>query len=320
MLSTANQSPAIRTVAVIGCGTVGASWAALFLAGGFDVVAHDPAHGAKGALDAAIARARSQLADLGLDGQGCLRWADDPPEAARAADFIQENAPEDEAAKAALLADLDAAASPDAVIASSTSSLLHSAIVARCRNPARVILAHPFNPPHLVPLVEIFGTDDAVVARATAFYAGLGKVPVRLKREMRGHIANRLASALYREAVHLVEQGVASVADIDAALVNGPGARWAVMGAHLTYHLGGGTGGIRHYLDHLGPSQERRWDDLGAPRLTPALKARIIDGVEEEAAGRSVADLEDERDRALIAILRARRDGGEDGGGENGEG
>ncbi|WP_448206957.1 3-hydroxyacyl-CoA dehydrogenase NAD-binding domain-containing protein [Azospirillum sp. sgz302134] len=221
---------------------------------------------------------------------------------------MQENAPEDEGLKRRLLADIDARVPPDVIVASSTSALLRSAIVADCRRPGRHVVAHPFNPPHLLPLVEIVGADGGadggVIERAVAFYRSLGRRPVVLNREMAGHIANRLSSALYREAVHLVEQGVASVADIDAAISHGPGLRWAIMGPHMTYHLGGGDGGIAHYLAHLGPSQLRRWATLGNPGLGPEVQARIVDGVAEEAAGRSVEELEAERDRALMDLLR----------------
>lgn len=292
-------------VAVVGCGTVGASWAALFLAHGLDVSATDPAPGARERLERFVERALAQLADLGCAGGGTLTFHDAMADALEGAGFVQENAPENEALKRRLLAEIDALVPPEVTVASSTSALLRSAIVAECRTPGRHVVAHPFNPPHLLPLVEIVGDDPAVVEDACAFYRSLGRHPVVLRREMPGHIANRLSSALYREAVHLVEQGVASVADIDAAISHGPGLRWAIMGPHMTYHLGGGEGGIAHYLAHLGPSQVRRWASLGSPSLGPDVQARIVEGVAEEAAGRSVADLEAERDRALMALLRA---------------
>lgn len=293
-------------VAVIGCGTLGASWAALFLAHGLDVAAHDPAPDLVDRLGPAVARAREQLAELGLTGDGRLTHHARLADAVSGARFVQENAPEDEGVKRAVLAAIDGHAAPGILVASSTSAMLRSALVADCATPERVIVAHPFHPPHLVPLVEIVAGDDAVAVRAASFYAGLGRRPVILRREMPGHIANRLASALYREAVHLVAEGVASVADIDAALCNGPGLRWAAMGPHMTYHLGGGAGGIRHYLDHLGASQERRWASLGTPSLDAAVKARIVAGVEAEAAGRTLPELEARRDRALLEILKAR--------------
>ncbi|WP_018259782.1 3-hydroxyacyl-CoA dehydrogenase NAD-binding domain-containing protein [Methylobacterium sp. WSM2598] len=302
-----SESPeSVRRVAVIGCGTVGASWAALFLAHGLDVAATDPAPGAEARLLAFVAGARAQLAGFGLRGAGRLDFRASAAEALDGADFVQENAPESEALKRPLLAEIDRLLPPRVLVASSTSALLRSAIVADCARPERVLVAHPFNPPHLVPLVEIVAGSEAAAARAAGFYRGLGRRPVILRREMPGHIANRLTAALYREAVNLVAEGVASVADIDAALCHGPGLRWAAMGPHMTYHLGGGPGGIAHYLAHLGPSQERRWASLGRPALTPEVRAAIVAGVAEEAAGLSVAELEARRDRALIEILKAR--------------
>ncbi|MCP8939454.1 3-hydroxyacyl-CoA dehydrogenase NAD-binding domain-containing protein [Alsobacter sp. SYSU M60028] len=300
---------ASKTIAVVGTGTVGASWAALFLACGHDVAATDPAPDAETRLRAFVERARPQLAALGHTGDGALRFVADVEQAVATADFVQENAPEDENLKRGLLARIDAAAPPHAIVAASTSALLRSRIVAECHTPRRHIVAHPFNPPHLLPLVEILGEDDDVVARACAFYRSLGRHPIVLRKETPGHIANRLTAALYREAVSLVEQGVASVADIDAALCQGPGLRWAIMGPHLTYHLGGGAGGIRGYLDHLGPSQERRWASLGTPRLTEDVKAAIAAGVEDETKGASMAELEAWRDRLLVDILRLKQSG-----------
>jgi 3-hydroxyacyl-CoA dehydrogenase len=296
----------IKRVAVIGCGTVGASWAALFLAHGLDVAAYDPSPGAEERLCSFVDHALDQLAELGIRGKGELRFSSDLAEVVTAADFVQENVPEDEALKRQMLADIDALTAEGVVIASSTSALLRSSIVADCKTPHRFIVAHPFNPPHLVPLVELVGEDEGIVQRAADFYRTLGRRPVILKREMPGHIANRLSSALYREAVYLVEQGVASVADIDAALCNGPGLRWAVMGPHMTYHLGGGPGGIEHYLSHLGPSQVRRWASLGNPTLSPEVQKQIVEGVAEEAGSRSIQELEERRDRALLEILKSR--------------
>jgi 3-hydroxyacyl-CoA dehydrogenase len=296
----------IKRVAVIGCGTVGASWAALFMAHGLDVAAYDPGPGAEERLHTFILHARDQLLELGAAGKGQLRFTADLAEALHTADFVQENAPENEALKRRMLADIETLTSNTAIVASSTSALLRSSIVADCKQTHRFIVAHPFNPPHLVPLVELVGEDAGVIEQASNFYRDLGRRPVVLNREMPGHIANRLASALYREAVYLVEQGVASVADIDAALCNGPGLRWAVMGPHMTYHLGGGSGGIEHYLAHLGPSQVRRWASLGDPALSPDLQAKIVAGVHEEARGQSIPELEERRDRALLGMLKSR--------------
>ena len=296
----------IKRVAVIGCGTVGASWAALFLAHGLDVSAYDPGPGTEERLRSFVDHALGQLAELGIRGNGELRFSSNLPDALCVADYVQENVPEDETLKRRMLSDIDALTAQDAIVASSTSALLRSSIVADCKTPRRIIVAHPFNPPHLVPLVELVGEDNSVVGQAAEFYRTLGRRPVVLRQEMPGHIANRLSSALYREAVYLVEQGIASVADIDAALCNGPGLRWAVMGPHMTYHLGGGPGGIEHYLSHLGPSQVRRWASLGNPSLSSEVQKRIVEGVAEEAGDRSIQELEERRDRALLELLKSR--------------
>ncbi|HEX6957338.1 MAG TPA: 3-hydroxyacyl-CoA dehydrogenase NAD-binding domain-containing protein [Ferrovibrio sp.] len=291
-----------RKVAVVGCGTVGASWTALFLAHGLDVQATDPAPKSEAYLLKMVEKALPQLAALGCTGKGRLTFTTELSAALNGADFVQENAPENEELKRRLLAEIDAQLPPEVIVAGSTSSLLRSRLIADCRHRERHITAHPFNPPHLVPLVEIVGESDAIMERAVAFYRSVGRHPVVLRREMPGHIANRLSSAVWREAVYLVEQGIASVADIDAAMAFGPGLRWAIMGPHMTYHLGGGDGGIRHYLDHLGPSQVRRWESLGQPRFDEATKQALVEGVAEEAKGRSIADLEAERDRMLILL------------------
>lgn len=296
----------IRTVAIVGAGLIGASWAALFTANDIDVIAWDPDATARTLFRDRVKVARKQLAQLGRRGKGRVKVVARLKAAVAEADFIQENAPEKLELKHRLFAEILAAAKPQATIASSTSSFAWSQLTEGMAQPDRLIVSHPFNPPHLVPLVELYGTDAARVAQAAAFYEGMGKVTIRMKREAPGHVANRLASALYREAVHIVAEGIADVADVDKALVEGPGLRWSIQGAHMTYHLGGGDGGYRHYLDHLGPSQEKRWAALGAPVLTPELKDKLVRGVEAEAAGRSIAALSAERDAMLIETLKLR--------------
>lgn len=296
-----------KRIAVIGSGLLGASWAALFLAHGLDVSAQDPASGAEDRLHRFLGHAREQLAELGLTRWGSLTFSADLATSLEGADLVQENASENEVLKQQLLAEIDGLVPETVTVASSTSALVLSIIVRDCVHKARFIAAHPFNPPHLVPLVEITGIDERVIASAKAFYESLGRRCVVLKREMPGHIANRLASALYQEAVHLVETGVASVADVDAALCHGPGLRWAIMGPHMAYHLGGGEGGISRYLQGFSGSQLKRWRSLGTSDLGPEVQAAIIAGVGEEAAGRSVPELEEQRDRALIEALKLRK-------------
>jgi 3-hydroxyacyl-CoA dehydrogenase len=297
------------SVAVIGTGLIGAGWAALLLARGLAVRAWDPAPGFAARLEAAIAARAPALAALGaapdLARLTCCATLE---EAVREAGFVQENAPDTEATKRPLLAALDAATPRGVVIASSTSALVLTPLVEGLAGADRFVLGHPINPADLMPLVEISGgerTAPETITRAAAFYRSLGKRPVVLRREIAGHIAGRLAAALYREAVALVEDGIADAATVDEALSASMGLRWAATGVHLSYHLGGGPGGLRHYLDHLGPAQERRWASMRTPRLTQDLKDRLVAEVEAIASGRSVAALEAERDARLVALLRA---------------
>ncbi|MFJ7219048.1 3-hydroxyacyl-CoA dehydrogenase NAD-binding domain-containing protein [Amycolatopsis sp. NPDC098790] len=288
----------MSTVAVVGTGVIGVSWAKLFLAHGLDVVATDPAPGAEERLRSA------------LDDTERLRFVAEPGEAAAAADFVQENGPEREDVKHTLFAVLDEAARPDVVLASSSSGLLPSAIARGCpRHPERVVVGHPFNPPHLIPLVEVVpGRDTApgVVDRAVAFYTSVGKRPIRLAREVPGHVANRLQAALWQEAYSLVERGIATVADIDTAIANGPGLRWAVLGPFVNQHLSGGAGGLAHVLAHLGPPTEEWWRDLGRVHLTPELAETLVAGVDAELAGTDDRSLAAARDAVLNQLLAAK--------------
>ncbi|WP_103174096.1 3-hydroxyacyl-CoA dehydrogenase NAD-binding domain-containing protein [Paracoccus sp. SY] len=297
-------------IAVIGGGLIGTSWTALFMAWGHDVALFEHDAASRKAIPGAIAGLIGQVAELasGLPAPGRLHLADSLEDAAQGAAWVQENVPEKVPLKRAIYALIEAAAPAGVTIASSTSSLVWSELSADMADPSRLITAHPFNPPHLMPLVELFGPDAARVQAAAVFYRSLGRHPVFLRREAVGHIANRLSSALWREAVNMVAEGIADVDQIDAALVHGPGLRWSVVGAHMAYHLGGGAGGIGHYLSHLGPSQERRWQDLGQPRLDAATCAQLVEGIAAEAGGRDIATLEALRDAGLIAVQRALRE------------
>jgi carnitine 3-dehydrogenase len=299
-----------RRVAVIGAGTIGASWAASFLAAGLDVAAWDPAPEGEAFLRRFVAEAWPALARLGLVRPGAdpgrLAFHAEKRAAVAGAEFVQESGPEREELKIALFAELDAALPPETIIASSSSGLLMTRVQSGCRHPERCVLGHPFNPPHLIPLVEVVGgarTSAETIAGAMAFYAALGKHPIHIRKEVRGHVANRLQAALWREAVHLVDAGVASVADVDAAIAQGPGLRWALMGPHLTFHLAGGEGGMRHFMEHLATPLQGWMDDLGAPRLTAEVQQKIVAGVEAETGGRGVAELARWRDEKLVEIL-----------------
>lgn len=297
-------------IAILGAGLIGAAWAALFQHHGADVRVWDPAAEALAANGARMKAPLAQMAEVAPEAgpMGSLTLCDTLTDAVSGADLIQENAPESIPVKHALYAEVEPFMAPHAILASSTSALTWSELSPGLREPDHLITAHPFNPPHLVPLVEIYGTDQARVERAEAIYRFAGRVPVRLKKDATGHIANRLASALWREAVFMVQEGIADVEAIDAALINGPGLRWSVLGAHMAYHLGGGPGGMEGYLAHLGPSQERRWAALGVPSLSAEVQAELVAGVAREAAGRNMSELEATRDKALIAALRARKD------------
>ncbi len=309
-------SSTVKRVAVVGTGVIGASWVAYFLAHGLDVNATDPSPGAEQRLREAVAQHWPTLERFGLvEGASLdrLRFHDSLEDAVSVADFVQENGPERMDFKIDLFRRMDAAAPPDTILASSSSGLAISGVQSGCAHPQRVVLGHPFNPPHLIPLVEVIGgaqTSPDVIARTMAFYAAIGKRPIHVKREVKGHIANRLQAALWREAFHLVNEGVASVADIDTAIAHGPGLRWAVMGPFMNLHLSGGTGGIAHVLAHLGGPIEDWWKDLGAPLMTDELKQKVAEGVADELGTRRTADLESARDTLLLNLIRAKADSG----------
>lgn len=305
------RSDDIATVAIVGGGLIGGAWAAFFLSRGLAVRLHDPRPDAEAAIRPIIDQALGDLAQLSLLPAipvDALRFCASLEETVGAADYVQENAPEILELKQALLARIDVVAAPDVLIGSSTSSLRATDLQRDCSHPERVMVAHPFNPPHLVPLVELVRGDRTAAQAQDAAYAWferLGKAPIRVTKEARGHVANRMSSALWREAVHIVAEGIASVEDVDRAIRFGPGLRWAIEGPHMLYHLGGGAGGMAAYLDHLGPAQEARWAELGAPALDARTREMLVSGVADEANGRTVTELAAERDRRMIAVLQA---------------
>jgi len=310
------MEPNPKRVAVVATGVIGASWAAFFLAHGLDVDATDPSPDAEARLRAAVAAHWPTLERFGLAAGASadrLRFHGRLEDTVADADFVQESGPERLDFKIDLFRRMDEAAPARAILASSSSGLAISAVQAECRHPERVVLGHPFNPPHLIPLVEVVGgerTSAETIERTMAFYAAIGKRPIHVRREVKGHIANRLQAALWREAFHLVNEGVASVADIDTAIAHGPGLRWAVMGPFMNLHLSGGAGGIAHVLAHLGGPIEDWWKDLGAPSMTEELKSKVAAGVADELGARRVADLEAARDVLLLNLIRAKADTG----------
>ena len=299
----------IRRIAILGGGTIGSSWTAYFLSRGFEVTVTDPAADGEARTRRYIENAWPALQRLGMaESASPDRWrfTADPAEAVRGAQFVQENAPERLEVKQELFARVESALSPDANVATSTSGLLISDIQQGRVGPERYVVGHPFNPPHLIPLVEVVGgrqTDPAVVDWTLAFYNSIGKKAIRINKEVRGHLVNRLQSALWREAVHAVADGIASVEDVDTGIAYGPGLRWAIFGPHMVFTLAGGEGGMRHFLDHLGAPNEDWWRELGTPSLTPEVRQAVIDGVDAETAGRPIQDIMAERDALLIALL-----------------
>lgn len=294
----------LSTVAVIGAGAIGSSWTALALAHGLTVHAADPDPAVEEWLPA---RVQALLGDLDADGSALQRLHihRDPADAARRADLVIEAGPERVDVKRALFATLDAATPPDVVLASSSSGFGPSAFQDACVHPARVVVAHPFNPPHLVPLVEVVGghaTAPECVKATMAVMTQLGRRPVQVRAELPGHVVNRLQAALWREAYDLVRRGAISVADLDHAVASGPGLRWALLGPIATQHLSGGPGGMAHVLAHLGPPMVEWWHDLGTPELTPELTGQLVDGVTEELAGRE-AEVRARRDQGLRQLL-----------------
>jgi 3-hydroxyacyl-CoA dehydrogenase len=302
----------VHRIAIVGTGVIGASWAAYYLAHGFEVVATDPGPQAEANLRKYVDDAWPLLTEVGLSvgaSRDHLTFSADMSRALATADWVQENAPERPDFKIKLFAQMDEATPATSVIASSSSGITMDVIQSGCKRPERCVIGHPFNPPHVVPLVEVVGgakTSEATIERAMAFYASIGKKPVRLHKALPGHVANRFQAALYKEVLYLVQQGVLSVADADTAVSYGPGIRWGVMGPSLQWHVGGGQGGIQHFMEHLMDPLAGMMKTLGTPDITPQLKQTVVDAVLKEAAGRSVEQLAGEENAILIGLLKQR--------------
>jgi 3-hydroxyacyl-CoA dehydrogenase len=303
----------INRVAIIGTGVIGASWAALFLAKGLEVVATDVAPNAEASLRRFIEEAWPALKRLGLApgaSQANLKFTPDLPTALRDADFVQENGPERIEFKRKLYGEIDDLLPADVIVASSSSGLTMSEIqLGAVAHPERCVIGHPFNPPHLIPLVEIVGgakTSEDTVRRAAEFYTSLGKRTIRLHKELPGHVANRLQAALGREVYYLVAEGVVSVADIDTAVCWGPGLRWGVMGQVLLNHLGGGQGGIEHFFDQFTAPLTAWWKVLGSVELTTEVRQKLIEGLHAEVGSRTIDEMSAQRDAILLGLLELR--------------
>jgi len=301
----------IKTFAAIGAGVIGSGWVSRALAHGLDVIAWDPAPGAEKQLRDNVANAWPALERVGLAegaSQERLRFVKTIEECVAQTDFIQESAPEREELKLALHEQISRAAKPDAIIASSTSGLLPTDFYASALHPERCIVGHPFNPVYLLPLVEVLGgerTSPSTIDAASGIYRSLGMRPLHVRKEVPGFIADRLLEALWREALHLVDEGVATTGEIDDAIRFGAGIRWSFMGTFLTYTLAGGDAGMRHFMQQFGPALELPWTKLVAPKLTDQLIDRVVDGTAEQVGSRSIKQLERYRDECITNVLSA---------------
>jgi carnitine 3-dehydrogenase len=312
-MTTNVVNPKIQKVAIVGTGLIGANWAAQYLASGLDVVATDPALNAESNLRKSVNEAWELLTTVGLApgaSRERLTFTADLKEAVSQADFIQESVPERALLKSKVFAQMDEVAPADTILASSASGITMDAIQSGCKHhPERCVIGHPFNPPHIIPLVEVVGggkTSNAVIERTIAFYASIGKKPIRLRKAIPGHVGNRLQAALYREVLYLIQQGVLSVEDADIAVSYGPGLRWGVMGPSLQWHLGGGPGGIEHFVNQFMDGFAGLMKRLEMPDVTPELRRTIVDGVLKEANSQSVEQLAEAENRLILELIALR--------------
>lgn len=302
----------VERVGIVGSGVIGSSWASLFLAAGKAVDLYDPSPSCEADTRGYIEAAWPSLEALGLlrpeASPDTIRFVADAAAAVAETQFVQESVPERLPLKLEIYRAIEPALPPETVVATSSSGLLLSEMQAGWRDPGRFLLGHPFNPPHLIPLVELLGnerTAEGVIDWTRRFYEESGKVTIEVKKEVPGHIANRLQAAIWREAVSLVVEGVASVEDVDKAVTAGPGLRWAIMGPHMLFSLASGGNGMVGYCERYGDSLTRWWQDMGTPALTEEVGRLLAEGVAEEERGRSFEALTAERDRKLVATLKA---------------
>ncbi|QKY71433.1 3-hydroxyacyl-CoA dehydrogenase NAD-binding domain-containing protein [Lentibacillus sp. CBA3610] len=298
-----------KYITVVGTGVIGNGWITRFLANGYHVTASDPDAAAEARTRDAVKRAWPAMEQMGLAegaSQDNLFFEQDVEKALSQADFVQENVPEREELKRNVIATIDKYAPEEAVIASSTSGILPSKLQADCENhPDRVIVAHPFNPVYLMPLVELVGgdkTESRYIEKARAFYDGMEMKPLVVRQEIEGHIADRLMEAIWRESLHIVNDGVATTDEVDASIIYGPGLRWALMGPFMTLHMGGGKQGMRHLLEQFGPALKLPWTKLEAPELTDELTEKVVTGTEDQTGDVEMEKLEDRRDQFLIEL------------------
>lgn len=304
----------IKRVAIVGAGLIGAGWVAAFLARGYAVSVYDPSPDVADKVRKHVAAAWPAMRELGLtdaDTPPALSFHDTLADAVADADFIQENLPERPELKQSIYTELGERTPADVIIASSTSSLPITSLQAHCKHPERCVLGHPFNPVHLMPLVEVGPgerTDPTAVDTAEALYISMRKRPIRVRREVFGHIANRLASAMFREAVSLVDQGYATVKDVDDAIRFGPAMKWAIQGQFTTFHTSGGDGGLAHFLPHFTPGIMNRWKTMTTPALDePALQAKLVAQMNDAHPTQTPAEIAKQQDALLFALLKVLR-------------
>ena len=298
----------INTVGIVGAGLIGSGWASRCIARNINVIAYDPSPDGESVIRSHIENAWHALVKLGFDpdNAGQFSFTNDLRELCENVDMVQESAPDSLAIKSRLHQDIDRFAKPDIIIASSSSGLLPSDIQKGTNHPDRIVIGHPFNPVYILPLVEIVRgsqTSELTAQNAARFYRDIGMYPLMVKKEVEGYISDRLQEAVWREALHLVSDDIASTRDIDDAIVYGPGLRWAIMGTCLTFHLAGGEQGMKHMLEQFGPALQLPWTHLKAPELTQSLADKMIEGTRTQAEGHSVQELERLRDNCLIEIL-----------------
>src|ERR1700733_3818552 len=303
----------VKTLGLLGTGVIGGGWAARALHFGIDVIAADVKPEMEECIRGAVANAEPALAKLTfapLPPKGKLSFTTDAREMAKAADFIQENIPEQLALKQRVLAEISRHAGADVIIASSTSGLTPTDLQRDMVAPERFLVAHPFNPVYLLPLVELVPgakTAPQTIEDAATFLTYIGMHALRVRREVPGHLTDRLQEAMWREILHMVNDGVATTGELDESIIYGPGLRWAGMGMNLIYHLAGGETGMRHMLRQFGPCLKWPWTKLEAPELTEQLIDRMVEGTQEQAAGRSIREIERLRDDYLVAIQQVLR-------------
>jgi 3-hydroxybutyryl-CoA dehydrogenase len=301
----------LKTVAVLGTGVIGRSWIALFAASGLAVRVHDLRKEAEDDVRQFWSDVQPTLVELGLrcaKSNPEIRFFGSAAEAVATAELVQECVPERLPIKQTLFREIEPALSPNAIVATSSSGFLLSDLQRAWDDPGKLIIAHPFNPPHIIPLVELYAnerTAAGIVERARQFYEHCRKTTILLKKEVPAHVANRLQAALWREAIHLVNEGVVSVKDVDVAVSTGPGLRWAVMGPHMLLNLGGGSDGLRAYCEQFRDSYHAWWKDLGEPKITADTVSKLVQGLQEEIGGRDYEALCWERDAKLVAAIRA---------------